>query len=95
MNYNKKDILNYINNLTKINKKTIKIIINIFFKEISYLLINKKNIKINGFGKFIIKKKNSKKWKNPITKKKIHISSKKSIVFVASKKFKKFIKKKK
>ncbi len=93
MNYNKKDILNYINSLTKIKKKTIKIIINVFFKEISYLLINKKNIKINGFGKFIIKKKNPKKWKNPLTKKNIYITSKKSIIFIASKKFKKFIKK--
>ncbi len=81
MNYNKKDIINYINNYTKITKKKINFILNIFFKKIIFYLKKKINIKIKKLGKFIIKNKKNIKWKNPITKKYFIIPKKKIIKF--------------
>ncbi len=95
MNYNKKDILNYIKKKSKIKKKHINIIIDNFFKLI-YISLKKNNIvKINGFGKFLTWKKKKYIWINPKTKKKILIKKKKKIKFIISKKLKKNINKKK
>ncbi len=91
MNYNKKDIINYIKKKTKINIKNISLIINFFLKII--ILYTKKNkiIKIKNFGKFFTKKTKIKKWTNPINKKIYTIYSKKILKFKTSTIFKKKI----
>ncbi len=93
MNYNKKDIVNYIKKRSKISKKNINLIIDIFLKNIIYYIKNKKIIKIKNFGIFFLKKTQKKKWIHPKNKKLYIIYPQKKLKFKISKIFKKKINK--
>lgn len=59
-------------------------IVNEFFSLIEDTLTKGNSIKIYGFGKFVLKDKNSRKGRNPITNKRIVISGRRVLVFYPS-----------
>ena len=65
-------------------KKFSSEIVNEFFSIVEETLINGNSIKIYGFGKFVLRDKNPRKGRNPITGKPIIISGRRVLVFQPS-----------
>lgn len=63
--------------------------VNIFFREIIMSLARGENVKISGFGTFVIRDKNQRLGRNPKTKQEYKICARKSISFKTSAVFKK------
>ena len=59
-------------------------IVDTFFKIIKETLADGENVKISGFGNFMVKEKNSRRGRNPQTGKEIEISARKVLNFKLS-----------
>ncbi|AWH90634.1 integration host factor subunit alpha [Buchnera aphidicola (Melanaphis sacchari)] len=75
--------------LTKCDSKEF---VNFFFEEVSKSLERGENVKLSGFGNFILKDKKSRPGRNPRTGKIILIPSRRVVVFKAGQKLKNTIK---
>ncbi|QJC28860.1 integration host factor subunit alpha [Enterobacteriaceae endosymbiont of Plateumaris consimilis] len=73
----------------KIHKKDALYLVCLFFEELKKTLLKGKIIKLSGFGKFEIHKKNFRLGRNPKTGKSILINAKKVVTFRACQKLKK------
>lgn len=63
--------------------------VNIFFREIILSLARGENVKINGFGTFVVREKNKRIGRNPKTKQEYEICARRSVSFKTSTVFKK------
>lgn len=89
MSLTKKDIADTLAKKISIKKNEALVLTNLFFDEISAKLIVEKDVKLSGFGNFIILKKRSRPGRNPKTGKEVEISARKIVTFKAGSKFKK------
>lgn len=71
-----------------VSKREAKDLIDSFFAEISLALENGKEVKIAGFGNFLIRDKSSRPGRNPRTGEPIPISARRVVTFHASQKLK-------
>ena len=91
----KKEIIRkLIERHTAIGSKNLERILDIFFKEITKSLINKKSVEIRSLGSFFIKEISEKKEaRNPKTGEIIYVPKKNKVRFRASKRLKELINK--
>ena len=71
-----------------LNKREAKEFVEIFFGEISDILVEGSDVKISGFGNFILRDKKARPVRNPITGEDVEISSRRVVTFRAGQKLK-------
>ena len=71
-----------------LNKREAKEFVEIFFNEISETLISGLDVKISGFGNFILRDKKERPGRNPKTGEDVTISSRRVVTFRAGQKLK-------
>ena len=84
----KAEIVENIYNSLGLTKKDINIVIDAIFETIKEHLLNKKSIKISGFGSFEVKKRGRRIGRNPKTGEEKIIEARSVVVFKPSKLFK-------
>ena len=85
-NITKKDLCENISSPTGLTRVDVKMVIETFLHEIRQSLMNGNNIEIRGFGRFKIKKKNSRNARNPRTGEIVRVEAGYKPVFQASRK---------
>ncbi len=93
INLTKKEIVNSIYMQIGFSKKISETLLEDIFELIFENIIKYKKVKISKFGTFILRKKNQRIGRNPITKEKKIIFERNVILFKASKELKKYINK--
>jgi integration host factor subunit alpha len=78
------DIIKNVNEKLGFSKKDSTAIVESVFEIIKDNLAQGEKIKISGFGNFVVKKKNSRRGRNPQTGEEIEISSRRVLNFKAS-----------
>jgi integration host factor subunit alpha len=78
------DIIKNVNEKLGFSKKDATAIVESVFEIIKDNLAQGEKIKISGFGNFVVKKKNSRRGRNPQTGEEIEISSRRVLNFKAS-----------
>ena len=91
INLTKKDLVNTIYMQVGFSKQISENLIDDFLSTIVSNIINEKKLKLSKFGTFTIRNKKSRIGRNPKTKERKIISSRKVILFKPSKEFKDFI----
>lgn len=71
-----------------LNKREAKEFVEIFFGEISDILTEGSDVKISGFGNFILRDKKARPGRNPKTGEDVEISSRRVVTFRAGQKLK-------
>ena len=71
-----------------LNKREAKEFVEIFFNEISDTLVSGLDVKISGFGNFILRNKKARPGRNPKTGEDVTISSRRVVTFRAGQKLK-------
>ena len=71
-----------------LNKREAKEFVEIFFGEISDILVEGSDVKISGFGNFILRDKKARPGRNPISGEDVEISSRRVVTFRAGQKLK-------
>ena len=71
-----------------LNKREAKEFVEIFFGEISDILVEGSDVKISGFGYFILRDKKARPVRNPKTGEYVEISSRRVVTFRAGQKLK-------
>ena len=71
-----------------LNKREAKEFVEIFFGEISDILVEGSDVKISGFGYFILRDKKARPGRNPKTGEDVEISSRRVVTFRAGQKLK-------
>lgn len=84
----KKDISEVISRKLDIKKNEALTLTNLFFNEISDRLTAGENVKLSGFGNFIILTKKARPGRNPKTGEEVEISARRTVTFKAGSKFK-------
>lgn len=87
-NVTKNDIVDYISYNSGISKKDSKIILETFFNQICFELINGNDVKLSSFGNFVLKDRKERAGRNPKTMEEFKIESIKQVKFKPSKKIK-------
>ena len=83
-----KDILaDLVRNKTLCSSRQAKNLLEVLLEEIKAPLTKGEEIKISGFGKWVVKEKKRRPGRNPHTGKKIEITARKVVVFHPSEKF--------
>ena len=91
INLTKKDIVNSIYMQIGFSKKISENLLDDILNTLIDNLIKNKIVKISNFGTFSIREKKERTGRNPKTKEKKTISSRKVVLFKPSKQFKKFV----
>ena len=91
INLTKKDLVNLIYMQLGFSKKISESLLDDFFSTIVLNLKTEERLKLSKFGTFSIRKKKSRIGRNPKTKEKKIISSRRVVLFKPSKEFKEFI----
>ena len=91
INLTKKDLVNLVYMQLGFSKQISESLIDDFLLTIVSNIKDEKKLKLSKFGTFSIRQKNSRIGRNPKTKEKKVISSRKVILFKPSKEFKEFI----
>ncbi|MDQ6974570.1 MAG: integration host factor subunit alpha [Mariprofundaceae bacterium] len=84
----KADIAHTIQQHAKLNKTTSIRLIDSIFNHISHTLITGENVKISGFGHFIVREKSARMGRNPKTGEAAEISARRVVTFRPSQAFK-------
>jgi len=84
----KADIAAHLINKLDLNKKELKDIVEEFFEIIKESLVNKQDVKISGFGNFILRDKKSRPGRNPKTGEDVTIEARRVVTFKAGQKLK-------
>lgn len=71
-----------------LNKREAKELVGVFFEEIRIALENGDEVKLSGFGNFILRDKNQRPGRNPKTGEKIPISARRVVTFRSGQKLK-------
>ncbi|MFQ5560744.1 MAG: HU family DNA-binding protein [Nitrospinota bacterium] len=87
----KQEIVNEVAKELEIAPKEAKPVVDAIFELLKTTLKNGINIEINGFGKFIIRQKNERTGRNPLTGKEAEITSRKVVTFKPSKMFREVV----
>jgi nucleoid DNA-binding protein len=80
----KQDIINEVAKELNIKTKEAKPLVKAVFDLLKTSLENSTNVDISGFGKFIIRQKNKRVGRNPMTGEEAEISSRKVVIFKPS-----------
>ena len=80
----KADIVENIYERVGISKKETAAVVQTIFDTIKETLEDEENVKISGFGNFVIRKKRARRGRNPQTGEEIEISARKVITFKPS-----------
>ena len=91
LNLTRKDLVNLVYMQLGFSKQVSESLIDEFFLSIIHNLKTQKKLKLSKFGTFSIRKKNSRIGRNPKTKERKIISSRKVVLFKPSKNFKEFV----
>ncbi len=89
MSLTKKDIADAIVKETGLTRTHAMSITNEFFDQIIETLSNGENIKLSGFGNFVVREKSQRPGRNPKTGEEVMISARKVVIFKAGPKLKK------
>jgi len=84
----KADIAETLYDELGLNKREAKEFVEIFFNEISSLLVSGLDVKISGFGNFILRDKKERPGRNPKTGEDVKISPRRVVTFRAGQKLK-------
>ena len=87
----KADLTNHLFENVGLNKREAKDMVEAFFEEIGSTLESGSNVKISGFGSFLLYDKPQRPGRNPKTGEETPISARRVVTFHASSKLKKFI----
>lgn len=85
----KKDLSGVINQAVGLNKSESKELVELFFKTLNESLGAGQQIKLSGFGNFILRDKAARPGRNPKTLKEIEVSARRVVTFRAGNKLKK------
>ena len=91
INLTKKDLVNIIYMQVGFSKQITEHLIEEFFSIIVKNLCKNRSVKISKFGTFLIRSKNSRIGRNPITKEEKEISKRDVVLFKPSKEFKELL----
>jgi len=89
----KADLVEIVFEKVGLSKKEAQDIIEIIFDTIKESFIEEESVKISGFGTFNVRKKNSRRGRNPKTGEEIEITPRRVLTFRASNQLKKVIEK--
>jgi integration host factor subunit alpha len=84
----KADFADQLFDVVGLDKREAKIMVKLFFEEITSSLEQGKPVKISGFGKFELRDKTSRPGRNPKTGEEIPITARRVVTFRASQKLK-------
>ena len=84
----KADLAECLFNELGLNKREAKEFVELFFEKIRHTLENGEQVKLSGFGNFILRSKNSRPGRNPKTGVEIPITARRVVTFRASHKLK-------
>ena len=88
MTITKDSLVEMVHNEVGLNKREAKEFVEIFFNEISETLISGLDVKISGFGNFILRDKKERPGRNPKTGEDVTISPRRVVTFRAGQKLK-------
>lgn len=88
MSLTKAELANNLNVKLGISKNDAKILVDNFFEEICLALQNGQEVKLSGFGKFVLKDKNARPGRNPKTGKEVIIAPRRVVTFKQGQKLK-------
>ncbi|GAB4303369.1 MAG: integration host factor subunit alpha [Myxococcota bacterium] len=88
MSLTKARIIEAVNEKTGLTKKDAAEIVELFFADIKEILDSGYNLKLSGFGKFILRDKRPRLGRNPRTLEEITITERRVVTFKASQKLK-------
>jgi len=83
----KADMADHLSELTSLNRREAKQMVELFFDEISQALIAGEQVKLSGFGNFELRDKRERPGRNPKTGEEIPISARRVVTFRAGQKF--------
>jgi integration host factor subunit alpha len=89
MSLTKRDIANTLAKNIEISHIQALALVNSFFDEIKQSLGSGEDVKLSGFGNFVIKKKTARPGRNPRTGEEVEVSARTVVVFKAGPKLKK------
>ena len=84
----KAEMADHLSELTSLNRREAKQMVELFFDEISQALIAGEQVKLSGFGNFELRKKSERPGRNPKTGEEIPITARRVVTFHASQKLK-------
>ena len=84
----KADLIDCIYDQVGLNKTEARDLVETFFEEISQSLVNGENVKLSGFGGFILRDKSSRPGRNPKTGEVIPVTARRVVTFRSGKKLK-------
>lgn len=82
----KADMADHLSELTSLNRREAKQMVELFFDEISQALIAGEQVKLSGFGNFELRDKRERPGRNPKTGEEIPISARRVVTFRAGQK---------
>ena len=88
MAWTKADIAEQLYEELGLNKREAKEFVEVFFSEISEILVSGLDVKISGFGNFVLRDKKARPGRNPKTGEDVMISSRRVVTFRAGQKLK-------
>ena len=88
MTITKDSLVEMVHNEVGLNKREAKELIECFFEEIKISLENGKDIKLSGFGNFILRNKSPRPGRNPKTGEEVTISERRVVTFKSGLKLK-------
>ena len=83
----KAEMADHLSELTSLNRREAKQMVELFFDEISQALISGEQVKLSGFGNFELRDKRERPGRNPKTGEEIPISARRVVTFRAGQKF--------
>ena len=84
----KAEMADHLSELTSLNRREAKQMVELFFDEISQALIAGEQVKLSGFGNFQLRDKPQRPGRNPKTGEEIAITARRVVTFHASQKLK-------
>jgi integration host factor subunit alpha len=84
MSLTKEQIINDIYNYVGLSKSKSRSVIENFFEILKQKLEKGEDILISGFGKFVVKKKEERRGRNPQTTEDLHLRARKVVIFKTS-----------
>ncbi|WP_040840026.1 integration host factor subunit alpha [Thiothrix nivea] len=88
MTLTKADMVEHLFEELGLNKREAKDLVEMFFEEISDALITGKNVKLSGFGNFMLRDKTQRPGRNPKTGEEIPVTARRVVTFRPGQKLK-------
>lgn len=87
----KADMADHLSDTINISRQDAKILVELFFEQISNALIAGQEVKISGFGNFELRDKKQRPGRNPKTGEPVAVSARRVVTFKAGQKFRKLV----